>query len=268
MTMPSSLASGNLEDFEMDLEDLLQESHQQRRSRAAAAATLERERELNIIRSGSAPPTVEGARTAIGSLFGDPDFAGFNLTDGYDPRNMLSEEKIRSYPSYLRYYHSNEDSNPRLPLPALSKEDWLIARRFQAGASTFGGVGDRRSVLGGETANGSEGLLFSPHPGLPPRGVGGEQAKMRLGLRRSLYRQPPSEWGELENDGLNGPAAMGLSARKNFPDALQVAFSSMKLVLFFISTHLHPSIIIKSSSRQAFSRFSHFSSVFLFFFLI
>ncbi|CAA6666552.1 unnamed protein product [Spirodela intermedia] len=187
VTIPSSLGSGSLEDFEMDLEDLLQESQQQHRSRAAAAATLERERELNIIH-----------------------FGGFNLTDGYDPRNMLSEEKIRSYPSYLGYYQSNEASHQRLHLPALSKEDWLIARRFQAGASTFGG-----------TANGSDGLLFSPQSGLPPRGVGGEQSKMRQGLRRSFYRQPPSEWGELGNNDLIGPAAIGVNARKNFADALQ-----------------------------------------------
>ncbi|XP_078442899.1 pumilio homolog 1-like [Wolffia australiana] len=186
-SMPSSL-----EDFEMDLEDLLRESQQQRRGKAAAAATLERERELNIIRSGSAPPTVEGARTAIGNLFRDPEFAGLGFHDGYDQ-------------SFLRFQGSNDELNPRISFPApLSKEDWIIARRFQSG-----GMNERRSPLGSETANGNGGVFFPSQPGLPPR----------AGVRRDVYSQP-SEWGELQNFDLAAPSTVGLN-RKGFADALQ-----------------------------------------------
>uniref|UniRef100_A0A1D1XJT8 Pumilio 4 n=1 Tax=Anthurium amnicola TaxID=1678845 RepID=A0A1D1XJT8_9ARAE len=223
MKVPANLANGSLEGYERDLEALLRQNQHQRRSRAAASAALERERELNIFRSGSAPPTVEGARNAIGSLFGNPGLHGADLTNGYHPGNELSEEEIRLHPAYLSYYYSNENLNPRLPPPAISKEDWRVAQRFQAGASAFGRIGDRRKkVVGHETDGGSGSSMFSLQPGLPPRDMEEELAELRVGSQRNIPQQPSAEWVERGSDGLFGFPGVGLGTRrKSFADVLQ-----------------------------------------------
>lgn len=82
------------------------------------AAAGDRERELSMCRSGSAPPTVEGSLSAIG---------------------RLNDDELRSDPAYLSYYYSNVNLNPRLPPPVLSKEDWRSTQRL-------GGIGDRRKA--------------------------------------------------------------------------------------------------------------------------
>lgn len=130
----------------------------------------EREREVARLRSGSAPPTVEGSITAFGGLYGGGSGRGFG-----------SEEELRADPSYANYYYMNVNLNPRLPPPLVSKEDW---RYSQQRVSMVGGIGDRRRVNGeggddgghGERSIGSEwggqdGLI-----GLPPAlGIGSRQ---------------------------------------------------------------------------------------------
>ncbi|MQM12111.1 hypothetical protein Taro_045024 [Colocasia esculenta] len=219
MKAPASLgSSGGLEDFEEDVEALIRENQLQRRSVAAAA---ERERELNIYRSDSAPPTVEGARNAIDSLFGGrPGVGGLN---GYDFGAGLSVEEMTLHPEYLSYYYSTEHLNPRLPPPALSKEDWRVAQRFQVGASTFARIDDRRKeVAGVGIGDGGSSLLFSLQPGLPMRDVDGELAERRTGSQRNSLRQAPAEWAEQGRDSLVEVLGVGsVRRRKSFADALQ-----------------------------------------------
>ncbi|KAL5709975.1 hypothetical protein ACHQM5_020594 [Ranunculus cassubicifolius] len=160
-----------------------------------------RERDLNIFRSGSAPPTVEGSLNAVGSLF--------NTNGG-----ALSEEDIRSHPAYLSYYYSHENLNPRLPPPLLSKEDWRAAQRFKATD-----VGDRRKEL---LDDGNNKSLFSLQPGIPMQNGGTHSVQPRKVTARNLTRQPSAEWIEKDTDGLIGLAGVGLGARrKSLADMLQ-----------------------------------------------
>nr|DAD28248.1 TPA_asm: hypothetical protein HUJ06_029716 [Nelumbo nucifera] len=170
----------------------------------------DRERELNLYRSGSAPPTVEGSLTAVGGLFGNgsnaslSDFAG-----GKSGNGLLSEEELRSDPAYLSYYYSNVNLNPRLPPPLLSKEDWRFAQRFQSGSSALGGIGDRRKV---NRAN-DEGSrsLFSLQPGF--------NSQKEENEFESRKPQASAEWG---GDGLIGLSGLGLGSRqKSLADIFQ-----------------------------------------------
>jgi pumilio RNA-binding family len=180
--------------------------------------------DLSIFRSGSAPPTVEGSRTAIGALFPGPQLHANSLGDGGGGGgggtdagvDMLTEEEIRSHPAYLSYYYSNEHLNPRLPPPMVSKEDWRAAQRFQA---VSGGIGDRRRP----SEVGSGNSLFSVQPG-----AHGEKAllnhRVGRGERNGLARQQSSEWLGRGADGLIGLSDVSGhgSRRKSFADALQV----------------------------------------------
>ncbi|KAJ6830831.1 pumilio-like protein 1-like [Iris pallida] len=102
----------------------------------------DRERELNIFRSGSAPPTVEGSLSAIGGL---------------------AEEELRADPAYLNYYYKQGNLNPRLPPPVLSKEDWRSKQRL-------GGIGDRRR---GSEASGDDGTALTRQPAAAGEWAGG-----------------------------------------------------------------------------------------------
>ncbi|XP_016471291.2 pumilio homolog 4 [Nicotiana tabacum] len=119
--------------------------------------------DLNIInRSGSAPPTVEGAFSSIGGLFRNPNFQQFS-DNGNSSNAILTEDEIRSHLAYLSYYYSHENVNPRLPPPLLSREDWRVAQRVQAGGSALGEVeGWRRKNL---TDEGGSSSLFTMQPG-------------------------------------------------------------------------------------------------------
>jgi len=209
----AAAAGPTFEDLERDLQAVLMDQNH------TAPAD-----ELSMFRSGSAPPTVEGSRTAIGALFSGPPLPANNLGGsggggtgaGID---MLTEEEIRSHPAYLSYYYSNEHLNPRLPPPMVSKEDWRAAQRFQA---VSGGIGDRRRR---PSEVGSGNSLFSVQPGA--REVGGEKTllsdRMGRGERNGLARQQSSEWLGRGADGLIGLSDIsGLgSRRKSFADALQ-----------------------------------------------
>lgn len=126
---------GNLEDFERDIEALLQDQQQEQ-----IRPSFDRERDVYIYRSGSAPPTVEGSRDAIRSLF-----------DGQNTGDGLSEEEMRSHLAYMSDYYSNENHNSRLSPPLLSKENWRAAC-----------VGRKQLV----EDDGSSSSLFSVQPSL------------------------------------------------------------------------------------------------------
>ncbi|KAI5346446.1 hypothetical protein L3X38_014325 [Prunus dulcis] len=165
MSMRSMLKNG---------EDLSMLIREQRRQHEAS----EREKEeLNLYRSGSAPPTVEGSLNAVGGLFEDSALSGFTKNGS---KGFATEEELRADPAY----------------------------RFQGGGgggggggSAVGGIGDRR--IGGRS--GGEGgdvnrSLFSVQPG-----VGGKEENGVAG------RKAPAEWG---GDGLIGLPGLGLGSRQ------------------------------------------------------
>ncbi|KAL6911258.1 hypothetical protein ACP4OV_000063 [Aristida adscensionis] len=208
---PAAAAGPTFEDLERDLQAVLMDQNH------TAPAD-----DLSMFRSGSAPPTVEGARTAIGALFSGPPAHVNSLgaaTSGGTGLDMLSDEEIRSHPAYLQYYYSNEHLNPRLPPPLVSKEDWRAAQRFQA---VSGGIGDRRRRPS-EAVSGNS--LFSVQPGARENSRDKVLLNDRMGRgeRNGLARQQSSEWLGRGTDGLIGLADVsGLgSRRKSFADALQ-----------------------------------------------
>ncbi|KAJ4969975.1 hypothetical protein NE237_003074 [Protea cynaroides] len=189
------------EEFGKELGLLLRE---QRRQEAN-----DRERELNLYRSGSAPPTVEGSLNAVGGLFGHVGDASLSDFAGSKNANGFSEEQLRSDPAYLSYYYSNVNLNPRLPPPLLSKEDWRFAQRLQGGSSVIGGIGDRRKV--NRTDDGGSRSLFSSQPGFNL-----QKEENEIELRKP---QASSEWG---GDGLIGLSGLGLGSRqKSLADIFQ-----------------------------------------------
>ncbi|CAH8282236.1 unnamed protein product [Eruca vesicaria subsp. sativa] len=137
------------DEYEKEIGVLL--SEQQRRQEEAD----ELERELNLYRSGSAPPTVDGSFSAAGGLFRGGaaapllDFGGGN---GFD-------EEFRKDPDYLSYYYANMKLNPRLPPPLMSREDLRVAQRVKGSSAVLGGIGDRRKGDDGSRS------LFSMPPG-------------------------------------------------------------------------------------------------------
>ncbi|XP_021640133.2 pumilio homolog 2 isoform X2 [Hevea brasiliensis] len=164
------------------------------------------ERELNLYRSGSAPPTVEGSLTAVGGLLGGgggaaaATFAEF--VSGKNGNELVSEEELRSDPAYLSYYYSNVNLNPRLPPPLLSREDWRFTQRLKGGGSSvLGGIGDRRKVNSAD--NGSGRSLFSMPPGFDSR-------KHEIEVQNDKVRGS-TEWG---GDGLIGLPGLGLGSKQ------------------------------------------------------
>lgn len=172
------------------------------------------ERELNLYRSGSAPPTVEGSLSAVGGLFGGGgvDSVGAAFSEFSGARNgngFASEEELRSDPEYLSYYYSNVNLNPRLPPPLLSKEDWRFTQRLKGGNPTLGGIGDRR---GGRADDGSGRSLFSIPPGF-------NSSKQDSEIESDKVRGS-GEWGV---DGLIGLPGLGLgNKQKSLAEIFQV----------------------------------------------
>ncbi|KAF5446886.1 hypothetical protein F2P56_032482 [Juglans regia] len=190
------------DELEMEIGLLLREQ----RSRQEAD---DLELELNLYRSGSAPPTVEGSLSAVGGLFGGSAAAGgsggggtFSEFSGSKNGNgFSSEEELRSDPAYLSYYYSNVNLNPRLPPPLLSKEDWRFAQRLKGGSSVLGGIGDRRK--GNRVYDGGSSSLFSMPPGFNAR-------KLETELE-SDKGHGSAEWG---GDGLIGLPGLGLGSKQ------------------------------------------------------
>ncbi|KAL4331871.1 hypothetical protein GQ457_07G034830 [Hibiscus cannabinus] len=171
------------------------------------------ERELNLYRSGSAPPTVEGSLSAVGGLFGggatvaagisggSGDTAFSALVGAKNGNGFASEEELRSDPAYHSYYYSNVNLNPRLPPPLLSKEDWKFAQRLKGGSSVIGGIGDRRKV--NRDDNGSSRSLFSMPPGFDTRKLENEVDAENV--------HSSANWGR---DGLIGLSGVGLGSKQ------------------------------------------------------
>uniref|UniRef100_A0A0E0JU83 PUM-HD domain-containing protein n=1 Tax=Oryza punctata TaxID=4537 RepID=A0A0E0JU83_ORYPU len=115
---------------------------------AQAQAQAEADRELDLFRSGSAPPTVEGSMGALHAAAA---------------ADVFLEDELRADPAYHSYYYSNGNINPRLPPPLLSKEDWRSAQRLRPG---LGGIGDGRKPRGGGGGAGGmgpgDGLIGMP----------------------------------------------------------------------------------------------------------
>ncbi|XP_057733115.1 pumilio homolog 4 [Arachis stenosperma] len=171
------LLNGTIEDtLQSELERILQEQRNQQ--------FINRERDLNIYRSGSAPPTVEGSLSAFGSLR-NSDFGAINSRSGNN-NGILTEDEIRSHPVYLSYYYSHESINPRLPPPLLSKEDWRVTQRFQVGGSPYDGFGDWRKKM---VANGDSSSLFSMQPGFPVQQAENDLMELRKASLQNSSRQ-------------------------------------------------------------------------------
>ncbi|KMT05204.1 hypothetical protein BVRB_7g173490 [Beta vulgaris subsp. vulgaris] len=185
------------DELEMEIGMLLRE---QRRQQEPAD---DRERDLNIYRSGSAPPTVEGSLSAVGGIFGNTD-AFSEFVQSKNDNGVMSEEELRSDPAYLSYYYSNVNLNPRLPPPLLSKEDWRFAQRLQGGSSVLGGIGDKRKVNKAEN-----GPARSPY--LMPPGFSSKKEEREADPEKV---QGSADWGKDGLPGLPGIGGIGLGAKQ------------------------------------------------------
>lgn len=215
--MMNRLSGNNVEDsLQSELELMLLQRHNR--------SVIDRERELNMYRSGSAPPTVEGSLNAVGSILRNSNFVQIDQSRISNGGNIgvLTEEELRSHPDYLRYYYSLENLNPRLPPPLLSKEDWRIAQRFQGGGSSFGASGDWRGNHLVNDRGGSS--LFSMQPGLAvQKAAEDELMELRKAITaRSISRNSSTERLDRISDGLVGRPGAGMGVRrKSFADILQ-----------------------------------------------
>ncbi|XP_071720028.1 pumilio homolog 1-like [Rutidosis leptorrhynchoides] len=181
--------------------------HEQRRE------ADDHERMLNMYRSGSAPPTVEGSLSAIGGLFGTNNNNGSNSTnlafsEFAGGNGFMSEEELRADPAYLSYYYSNVNLNPRLPPPLKSKEDWRFTQRLQSGSGGvgLGGIGDRRAANRTDGGGGGDGgvSLFSMPPGFNSK-------KQETENSDAEKVKGSAEWG---GDGLIGLPDLGLGNKQ------------------------------------------------------
>ncbi|KAK7268264.1 hypothetical protein RIF29_20960 [Crotalaria pallida] len=210
------LQNGNVEDtLQNELKRILREQQNQQ--------YINQERDLNIYRSGSAPPTVEGSLRAVGSLRNSDFGVGNNRRSSNNNNNnnngLLSEDEIRSHPAYLAYYYSHENINPRLPPPLLSKEDWRMAQRFQAGGSSLEGFGDWRKKA---AMNGDSSSLFSTQPGFSVQQAENDLMELRKASGQNLSRQRSSQLLDGQMDGLERMSGPGLGARRtSFAGILQ-----------------------------------------------
>lgn len=206
---------GGEEELEDELDALLSSGAGGQRRRPVDAGERERERELSMFRSGSAPPTIEGSLNAIsGLLRGDGEAAVAvapipvaETLNGHG--SLLSEEELRADPAYLSYYYSHGNLNPRLPPPVLSKEDWRSTQRLKAGV--VGGIGDRRKTGQEDAGQGT-----------------GTAVGRSLFLQHSVSEQEEearndeggaAEWVDGGGDGLIG---LSLGRQRSFADILQV----------------------------------------------
>ncbi|KAE9619350.1 putative nucleic acid binding NABP, pumilio, RNA binding domain-containing protein [Lupinus albus] len=206
------LPKGNVEDsFQNELKRMLQEQQSQQ--------FINQERDLNIYRSGSAPPTVEGSLRAVGSLRNSDFGLNNSRSNGYYNNGLLTEDEIRSHPAYLSYYYSHENINPRLPPPLLSKEDWRVAQRFQAGGSSLEGFGDWRKKV---ATNGDSSSLFSMQPGFSVQQAENDLMELRKASGQNLSRESSYQLLDGHMDGLERMSGPCLGAKRtSFASILQ-----------------------------------------------
>lgn len=205
--------------LESELELLLLQKEQQRQRNHGLF--VESARDFDIHRSGSAPPSVEGALSAAGSLSRNPNFASLHSTaSDTGTARVLTEEEIRSHPAYLAYYYSNENLNPRLPPPLLSKEDWRIAQRVQAAGCSVGGTGDLRNNL--LVDDGVSSSLLSMQPRLAVKKAEEDLIELRKAAVRNLSRKNSTEYLEGSSSSSVGLSKAGMGTRrKSFADIVQ-----------------------------------------------
>ncbi|VVA97101.1 unnamed protein product [Arabis nemorensis] len=225
MDTRSNLASMNrgsnvdLEDrFQRELESLLQQ-HRNRQTYGR-----ERERDVDVHRSGSAPPTVEGLLRAMDNQYLNNsdyrDVGNFSSSSTSNGVELLSDDELRWHPDYLSYYYSNEHSNPRLPPPLLSREDWRVAQRFHNSESVFDPVGEWRKKVA-EVDNSSS--LFSVQPGVPVDQAENDLMELRNAVAQGRSQKTAVQrldQGREEMIGLSGYPGLG-PRRKSFADILQ-----------------------------------------------
>ncbi|CAI9774620.1 unnamed protein product [Fraxinus pennsylvanica] len=164
-----------------------------------------REKELNMYRSGSAPPTVEGSLKAIGGLYNHGDVGGDSsggmafpeIARNKSGNGFMTDEELRSDPAYSSYYYSNVNLNPRLPPPLLSKEDWRSAQWLQGGSSA---IGDGRKVNRSDSSGGRQ---FTMPPGFNSNKPESENEMDKA--------KGTVEWG---GDGLIGLPGLGLGGKQ------------------------------------------------------
>ncbi|KAJ0249507.1 Pumilio 4 [Hirschfeldia incana] len=210
-----------LEDrFQRELESLLQQ-HRDRQT----FGSQQRERDVvDVHRSGSAPPTVEGLLRAMDNQYlmnnnnnnNSSDYirdaANLSASNGVE---LLSDDELRWHPAYLSYYYSNEHSNPRLPPPLLSREDWRVAQRFHNGETVFDPVGEWRkkgeNISSSSSNNNNSSSLFTVQPGV-------EQAESDLMELRNAVVQGRSQKTAVQR--LDPGLGLG-PRRKSFADILQ-----------------------------------------------
>lgn len=201
-----SVARGGADGYRDELEILLgeQQSSEQEANYIA--------KELSIFRSGSAPPSVEGSQSGLSGVSGSG--VGVGRSSG------LLEEEFKCDPTYINYYYSNVNLNPRLPSPMLSKEEWRLAQHLQAvgdavraaaggGVGNLSAVGDRRNVIGGSSDDGGsgEGSLFSVQPEFG-------------GKKEQTVVDSGKQWVGGGLSGLQGTAVT--TRRKSFAEIIQV----------------------------------------------
>uniref|UniRef100_A0A1J3IIZ5 Pumilio-like protein 4 n=1 Tax=Noccaea caerulescens TaxID=107243 RepID=A0A1J3IIZ5_NOCCA len=219
MTSVNRGSNVDLEDrFQRELESLLQ----QHRNRQTFGR--ERERDVDVHRSGSAPPTVEGLLRAMDNQYlNNSDYRDIGNISSSSTSNgveLLSDDELRWHPAYLSYYYSNEHSNPRLPPPLLSREDWRIAQRFHNSESVFDPVGDWRKKVA-QVDNSSS--LFSVQPGVPVEQAENDLMELRNAVAKGRSQKTAVQrldQGRDELSGLSGYSGLG-PRRKSFADILQ-----------------------------------------------
>ncbi|KAI7730863.1 hypothetical protein M8C21_013477 [Ambrosia artemisiifolia] len=174
---------------------MMTDSYSKMMSDIGMRSSSDHEFEINMCRSGSAPPTVEGSFNA--------------LFDG-----GVLEHDLRSDPAYLEYYHANVNLNPRLPPPLLSKE--RFSQRVQAGSSA---IGDMRKVKQDNESNVSEwggnGLI-----GLRGLGLGSRQksiAEIIQGMSSASHAYASALGSSLSRSNTPDPQLMARSASPRLP---------------------------------------------------
>lgn len=214
-TNDSSIMRRPIGNLETSLESELESMLRMRRN----PHIMDQERDLSLYRSGSAPPTVEGSLTAVGSLFRNPNFVQIDSSSA-STNGILTEEEIRLHPAYLSYYYSHDNHNPRLPPPLLSKEDWRVAQRFQAGGASLVRIGERRKNNFVDDGSSS---LFSMQPGLAVQKAEDELMELRNATARNISQKNSVEWMDRSSGGVIVVQGAGMgSRRKSFADILQV----------------------------------------------
>ncbi|KAI4373044.1 hypothetical protein MLD38_011213 [Melastoma candidum] len=208
------LGSDSLQGFDCSLDDSLQNELELLLRSQRNQKLLDREAELNIFRSGSAPPTIEGSRRAVEGILG----TSAGLRDGSSNLNeninwiFTREDYSRPHPAYSSNYYQGKPSS------LISGKDWRVSQRFQAGGSSFDGVRDFMESSLVENQNNSS--LFSLPPG--SSGLSVQDATDELTQLRQANRLASVEWLGRGLSWLDGLPVSGLGTRtKSFADILQ-----------------------------------------------